>query len=646
MVGTKQGTEKFTIASDAPGHVDVLLGNEAIARGIIEAGTKVVAAYPGTPSSEILDSLSKVARKAGIYTEWSINEKVAAEVATAASIAGLRAATPMKAQGMNVALDFIAHGSLTQSGDGGLLIIVCDDPHALSSNNEQDSRWFARMFDYPLLEPSSPQEGKDMALWAFDLSEQFRTAVFLRSVTRISHSSGLVTMGNIQHLQRKAHVDATQEYLPFPVTEKHARAKRKLGEITGVFNNSPFNWYHGAENPRLVVVCSGTGWLCAREAVEILGLTDTVGIIKLGTTWPLPMDFIKKHLAPSCEILVIEEIDPFIETHLRDRLYSEYEGSVLPKVYGKTTGHMNVIGELNPDHAIQGIAKALGIEYQSREAHYDIAAKKYMADLTIPRDLVYCPGCPHRASLWILKNILMLSEDTDRFINGDIGCYGLDWTPGGQMITRNMSAMGSASGLASGFGKFEQFGFDQIAVATIGDSTFFHAAIPPIINAVHHKSNALFLVMDNSATAMTGFQPHPGIPVDSMGEEATPIDIETLCRSLGCTVAVADPFDLEDARAKLNSLVEQDGAKVMIMRRACGLVAFRTKGPQYKTWVNQDVCIGEECGCDRYCNRIFKCPALVWDQEKQKARIDEALCTGCGFCVNVCPRGAIVREKI
>jgi indolepyruvate ferredoxin oxidoreductase alpha subunit len=240
----------------------------------------------------------------------------------------------------------------------------------------------------------------------------------------------------------------------------------------------------------------------------------------------------------------------------------------------------------------------------------------------------------------------VLFDDDDIFANGDIGCYGLDRQLGGQMICRTMSAMGSACGMASGFGKLERFGLEQLAVATVGDSTFFHASIPPIINAVHHSSKALFVVLDNSATAMTGFQPHPGIPTDATGSPAVPIAIENICSAIGCKVEIADSFDPQDSRSKLFRLLEQDGVKVLILRRLCGLVAFRNEGAQYRVWVDTEKCLGEQCGCDRYCSRIFKCPAISYNQATNKATIDEALCNGCGFCVNVCPQGAIQRETL
>jgi indolepyruvate ferredoxin oxidoreductase alpha subunit len=640
----KKKVQKFTIASDAPGHEELVLGNEAIARGILEAGVQFASAYPGTPSSEILENLAKVAKEVGMYAQWATNEKVAIEAAAAASMAGLRSVTAMKAQGLNVALDFVLHLNLIGIGKGGMLIIVCDDPGALSSVNEQDSRWLVRMGSFPLLEPATIQEAKDMTKWAFELAEETHSAVFLRSVTRISHASAVITMGEIQRQDRKAVFDTTQYFSPSPVPQKHGKLEETLEKTRKIFESSPFNWYSGPESPELTVVCSGTGWLNTLDALETLKLEDTVGIIKLGTTWPLPIEFIQGHLQPDGNVLVIEEVDSFIEVNLKEQLYTRWEKDKLPKIYGKNTGHMSAVGELDPNVAIKGIAKVMGINYQCRDVVYDKKARDYAKMMFQERPPVYCPGCPHRASYWTVKNMLRI-DDSDGYVTGDIGCYALDRHYGGQNVTRTQSCMGSGSGLASGFGKLGQFGFNQVVVASCGDSTFFHAAVPAIISAVYHKANAIFLILDNSTTGMTGFQPHPGTSIDAIGDPAVPIDIEKLCRSLGCTVEVADPFDLEDAQSRLWGLVRQDGTKVMIMRRKCALVAFREEGAQFKVWVNQEKCFGEDCGCDRYCTRIFKCTALIWDRVAKKARVDEAMCTGCGFCFNVCPQGAIVREK-
>ncbi|TAK36477.1 MAG: indolepyruvate ferredoxin oxidoreductase [Chloroflexota bacterium] len=644
-MGNEASVGKITIASDAPEHLELLLGNAAIARGLIEGGLSVAAAYPGTPSTEILENLAKVAEKAGLYVEWSTNEKVAVEVAAAASMSGLRAVTAMKAQGLNVAMDFVMHVNLTGTGKGGLVLIVCDDPAGHSSGNEQDSRWVVRAGDFPLLEPTSAQEAKDMAKYALSLSEELGALIFIRSVTRISHSSSDVVFGDKEQVARIPEFDTSTGFSPTPVNKTHVTAKQKLEKARSIFDSSPFNAYVGPKTPKLTIICSGTGYQYSRDALTVLDNPDSVAILKLGTTWPLPTGFLVQHLDPDSEILVIEEVDPHIETALKNWLYDAKPGGVLPKVHGKSTGHIPAVGEMNPDIVAIAVAKILGISFQPREAEYDERAQQFLATLCLERELVYCPGCPHRASFLHIKNLLRL-DGNDGFVAGDIGCYSLDRRTGGQRVSKTLFAMGSGVGVASGFGKLGRFGYRQPVFAACGDSTFFHAAIPAVINAVHNNSDVIIVVLDNSATAMTGFQSHPGLPAGATAGSAVSVSIEDICRSLGCAVEVADPYDTKDAREKLWRLGQLKGPKIMIMRRKCGLIAFREDGATYRVWVDQGQCLGESCGCNRYCTRIFKCPALVWDKEVGKAVIDKAMCTGCGFCVNICPENAIQREAL
>jgi indolepyruvate ferredoxin oxidoreductase alpha subunit len=262
------------------------------------------------------------------------------------------------------------------------------------------------------------------------------------------------------------------------------------------------------------------------------------------------------------------------------------------------------------------------------------------------RARTFCPGCPHRASFWSIHNALQM-DNRKGFVCGDIGCYAMGRFPCGFETTKTLHAMGSGAGLASGFGKLAQFGMDQPVLAVCGDSTFFHAVMPALVNAVHHKANITLVVLDNSGTAMTGFQPHPGLPVNAMGNKVPCVDIAKVCEAIGAKVEIRDPFDLGETQKTLNRMLEdKQGVKVLILQQACALSPEKRQTKQYEMHIDENLCLGENCGCNRLCTRIFQCPGLVWDKENNKARIDEVLCVGCGVCSLICPAGAIKREEV
>jgi len=317
-----------------------------------------------------------------------------------------------------------------------------------------------------------------------------------------------------------------------------------------------------------------------------------------------------------------------------------------PAFYGKLSGHINAYGELNPDMVIKAITSIMGLTYQPRDTGYVKKIEAIPRSLAIMRGGALCPGCPHRASFWAIKNALKL-DGRGGFVTGDIGCYTQGLGPGGFSVVKTLYCMGGGAGVANGFGKLGQFGFNQPVLAACGDSTFFHAAIPALINAVYNNSNFILVVLDNSATAMTGFQPHPGTGMTAMGEPAKVVSIEAICRSMEIPVEVCDPFDLRNTTATLLDMMAMDGgARVIIMKRECELVRGRREELPYKMLVDQDRCIAAACGCDRLCTRIFLCPGLVWDKESGKAKIDEVICTGCGICADLCPQGAILKEAV
>jgi len=633
------------------GAESVLMGNEAIARGALEAGVNVATGYPGTPSSEIVEVLSQVATERNLYVEWSTNEKVAMEVAAAASFAGLKSLCAMKQNGVNVASDFLLH--LAGSGTrGGMVLVACDDPGALSSVNEGESRHFAKLVEIPLLEPGEFQEAKDMTRWAFELSEEIKNVVMVRSVTRLSHASGNVTFGKLTDSDNHAvfrfegsDLDPDEgPVLSAPVAYKHALQQKKLERAKEIFEKSPFNTYHGPKRPKLLMITSSACFLYGREAISILGLEDKVGVLKLGTTWPLPPKLLKKYLSTTNKILVVEEVLPFLEENVKILALEHAKEIGLKSFFGKNDGSLPRVGELNADLVISALSKILGIKYEARSSAYEKEVRRAAA-LKIPeRERAFCPGCPHRASFLSIRQALQM-DNRKGFVCGDIGCYASARFACGFKVNKTLHAMGSGAGIASGFGKLGQFGMDQPSLAVCGDSTFFHAVLPALVNAVHHQSNMTLVVLDNSGTAMTGFQPHPGLAINAMGEKVPSIDIAKVCEAVGAKVEIRDPFDLTETQKTLNRLMEdQEGVKVLILRQICALSPEKKGKKKYEMRVDESLCLGERCGCNRLCTRIFRCPGLVYDQEKKKARIDDVICVGCGVCSLICPTDAIKRE--
>jgi indolepyruvate ferredoxin oxidoreductase alpha subunit len=621
------------------------MGNEAIARGALEAGVGFAAAYPGTPSSEVIGTLAEVAKDGDIYAEWSVNEKVAMEAAAAASFSGVRAIVAMKQNGINVASDFLMTLNLTGT-KAGLVLMACDDPSALSSTNEQDSRPFAKWADLPLLEPATFQEAKDMTRWAFELSEEIKNVCLVRTVTRVSHARGDVRLGERTPPGKGARFAPTSpiEFASMPAPLKHHLMIEKLEKAREIYESSPFNWYVGPERPELLMVTSGACWFYSLEAVKALGVEKSVGILKLGTTWPLPEKLVRERLAHTERVLVVEEVAPFLEGNLKELVGENMAAVGALTFYGKRSGHVPDSGELNPDLVTGALASVLGVEKKGVAPEYAQKAQELTGGHTHMRAIGFCAGCPHRATFWSLKNALKL-DGRGGFVAGDIGCYTMALGPTGYFQLKTVQSMGSGVGLACGFGNLARSGFEQPTVAVCGDSTFFHAAIPALINAVYNRSNFTLLLLDNSATAMTGFQPHPGTGKTAMGEPGPSVDIESLCRSLGIRVEVTDPFDLEGTTSKLLDLIRDDGGvRVLISKRTCALVRAKQEAPAYEVRIDTDKCRGDSCGCARLCTRVFQCPGIIWDTETATAKIDEVICSGCGVCTDICPASAIIRE--
>ena len=633
---------------DAPGKTLMLMGNEAIARGALEAGVGFIASYPGTPASEILPRLAEVAKRRNLYAEWSINEIVALWNANAAATAGIRSMASMKQNGTNVAMDAIANlMERGLHGGGGMVLVNADDPGRRNSPNEQDTRGIAKMLDIPLVEPGDFQEAKDMIPWLYDLSEELDCMVMLREVAKIGHTRGNVTLGELPAREQKARFDLVPKIPIFGQTNLHARLHEKLKKAMEWFESAPFNRYIGPATPDLLVISCGASFLYTMEAVRILGLQDRVGVLKLGTLWPLPEKLVENHLRKTQQVLFVEEVHPFVEQSVMEFTASLGPAGPRPYFYGKRSGHIPFYGELTPDDALKAIAGIMGIQYQARDPEYAQRVQAASRDEVIMRLGSLCAGCPHRASYWAIHRALTL-DGRDGFATGDAGCMSAGFGPGGYFVAKIGNCMGGGAGLADGYGKLKQFGFTQPVIGGEGDSTFFHASIPALLNAVWNRSDFTLVVYDNSTTAMTGFQPHPGVGRTAMGDQGITVPIEDVCRAFGVRVEICDPFELEKTTQVMLDVLRDEGhgPRVVIMRHECELQRGRREKRPYEMSVNPDKCLGESCGCNRLCVRVFRCPGLRWEEQTGKSEIDEVICSGCGLCTDICPQGAIEKNAI
>jgi indolepyruvate ferredoxin oxidoreductase alpha subunit len=628
---------------DQPGKRCVLSGNEAAARGALEAGIQLAASYPGSPSVQIIECLAEVSREHRIYVEWSINEKVALEVAAAGSFAGTRALVVMKADGLNVALDFLTTLPLSGIG-GGLVIVVSDDPGAHSSIKEEDSRFLAPPAHTPLIEPSSPEDTKNIIPWAFDLSETSSLPIIVRLTTRICHARATVSLGSIKSGHQ------TPEYSPdsrfITAARFHPVSHQRLDSLNPLFAGSNFNRYSGPSKPELVIFSCGVSAVYAAEAIERLNLEQRVGLFKISTIWPLPEKLILENLRRSSKIIFFEEIEPFLEDQTKI-IAAQFWNDIGPlKFMGKRSGEVPWVmkargmGELDPDIVTRALAEVLGISFEpgAKRAQRE---SKTLEQIDLPLRLPsLCAGCPHRASYWAIKTALQM-DGRGGFALGDIGCYALGVMPTGFQTLSSVHSMGSGIGIAGGFGKLNELGLRQPVVAVIGDSTFYHAGIPALINAKNTNSNYLCIILDNQTTAMTGHQPHPGSGLTAAGESTAGMPLPDLIQSLGIPLTIGDPYNIQETTETILDLIHKKTLHVLLLQRECALTSSK-KGIASRVFVDPEICLGESCGCNILCSRVFSCPANVWDPASGKALIDEVLCNGCGACASICPQSAIV----
>jgi indolepyruvate ferredoxin oxidoreductase alpha subunit len=599
------------VEDDALATKELMAGNAAVARGAYEAGVLVASAYPGTPSTEILENL---ARYDAVYSEWAPNEKVALDVAIGASYAGSRAMAVMKHVGLNVAADAFFYVSMTGT-EAGLVLVCADDPNLYSSQNEQDNRNYCRFARVPCIEPSDSQEAKDMVGVALEISEQFDTPVMLRLTTRISHSDTLVELGErTAEEPAKApeyRIDRTKYVMvPGNARRRHPIVEERLNKIAAFANTFTYNRVEMGDT-RLGIVTDGVAYQYAREVFP------DASVLKLGMTYPLPERTIREFAAQVDRLIVIEELDPFIEEGIR-LMGIEVEGkSIFP-----------LCGELDP-----AIVRQRSIEAGLLPEPESIQTPQVVPSDSAPlpaRPPLLCPGCPHRG-MFVTTNKLKL------VVNGDIGCYTLGFLPPLSAL-HSCGCMGASIGVAHGVSKA---GIAQKNVAVLGDSTFFHTGMPALLNVAYNQSDTVVIILDNRTTAMTGHQQHPGTGLTLMEQPTHAVDFQELALAMGFQrVHTVDPCDLAEAEAALRDCLEADGPAVIISRRQCALLPEARR--QWMTLtVDTERCNG--CGL---CFQVG-CPAIVKSDlidertGRAKARIDPLLCTGCEVCAQVCVRRAI-----
>ena len=616
--------------------IRVLLGNVAIARGIIEAGCHVVTSYPGTPSSEILPAVVEFKRESNLdtYIEWSANEKVAFDNALAASMTGKRAAVAMKQVGLNVASDSLMSSAYT-GVIGGLVIISCDDPGPQSSQTEQDSRFFAMFAKVPVFDPATPQEAMEMVRAAFELSEDFQIPVLLRPTVRVSHARQNVTLAPVEKLERAANFKKDPERWAATPRYRlilHKKLNESLTRIQERFeHDTQWNYEVGTGQEAVLGIITGSvSFSILMDILEEKNLKSIINVLKIGTPFPLPQKRVADFTARHNKVLMIEETDAVIESQIIDK----------SRLVGRNTGHVPLQGELTPDVIYSILADVLQeLELTHLDKTTDPHLDVMIEDLNLPvRRPTLCAGCPERAAFYAIKKALPKAIYTS-----DIGCYTLGLN---LKAVDTVLDMGAGITFASGFYQaYSQDNKDIPIVATMGDSTFYHSGTSSLLNAVYNDARFILVILDNEITAMTGMQPTPGLGITAEGKKGNPIPLPELIRGCGVQwIKTIDPYDvsgliklLKEAR-DYNLQDKGGGIAVIIAKHAC-LIRY----PELLQKKPVKVKITDECTGCRHCLEFFECPALVWNQKKEKVEIDRLLCVDCGVCLNACPSEAIVQ---
>lgn len=654
------------IAEDFEGKRVLLSGNEAVARGAVEAGVKVAASYAGSPSTQIMETLALVAHDLGFHAEWSTNEKVAFDLAAGAAVVGVRSFTSMKNAGLAWCVDMLT--TITYSGvRGGFVICVSDDPAARISSTAHDSRIQGMDAEILVLEPADHQEAKDMTKLAFELSEKTELPVLVRSQYRISYSSGNVVFGQIEH-NRKSPVFDRHWKMPFRwniygfgnQNRKHGLLHAKQEALKQIAEELPFTHLGLKKDGKLGLIISGAAFGMATEILHKLGLADRVSVLKTGTAYPLPEDKVTQLLKHVKNVAILEDgPEPVIEQQVRAQAQ---DLGIDVRIHGRTRNQiLPSFGDLDLSSVEKAIAKAYGMDLNAGDQKR-LEIKDSIRKIIPPRSSHLCAGCPHIASWWAIRVALRGYGGKVPIINGDIGCYeqaGFGLTSRANEIKPSFSTTSvhyddpylyeildtnniMGGGISFAQGQYWAEYKDGKVMAVAGDSTFFHACIPGLVNMVWNKAKFVFIVFDNIWTAMTGTQPNPGTGSNAAGEKCDAVSIEEVCKAAGVKfVKTIDPYDIRNAQKVITEALNHDGPAVVVARRLCALEAVREKQLGTKTYeVLEDKCNG----C-KVCLRLG-CPAIAFDFEKKKARIivehPYLSCVGCDVCAQICPMRAMV----
>lgn len=608
------------LLSPKTGQKHLLLGNLAIVRGALEAGVAFVTCYPGTPSSEIPDTFFELAPETDIYFEYSTNEKTALEVGAGAAASGLRTLVTMKHVGMNVAADPLM--TLAYVGvEGGMVILNADDPSLFSSQNEQDNRFYGKLSNLPILEPSTPAEAKEMVKYAFDLSEDLKLPVILRTTTRVNHSRSVIEFGKLKKRQTQGKFTKDPfKKVTVPAVSRalHQILLAKYQKALDTANASPWNIVSG--RGKMGIITNGVSDNYVMDALADLGLKSKVAVLRLGFSHPFPAKLVQRFLRGKEKVLVVEELEPYMETEAK-AVAHEAELDVI--IAGKSDKLFSRLYEYDPGLVREKIARFFGVKYKAPKS---VKVDDLPAIPGRPPNL--CAGCPHRATFYSVKQV----AGPDTVYPTDIGCYTLGLLPP-LSAADYLLCMGSSVSTACGISRAT----GRKTVGFIGDSTFFHGGLTGLVDAIHNKHNVLLVVLDNGTTAMTGQQLHPGVDAEPFGRDKQRIRIEEVVRGLGVQdVQVVKPFNIKKTREAVEAAMKHQGVSVIISEELCVLYGRRIgKLPKRPVYTVEQA----KCKNHRDCLNHLACPAFYL--EGDRVMINPDLCVGCAVCVQVCPEHAI-----